>query len=95
MGSCRDGSAPWGATIIGASRVAALEDVGCNADLDAWSLNRTSHIVGFRVDRAGRLIAESTAPLTWLTTEELKVYLRLTAATADRMELTRTGKDGQ
>jgi hypothetical protein len=83
------------ATIIGASRVAALEDVGRNADLDAWSLNRTSHLIGFRVDRAGRLIAESTAPLAGLTTEELKLYLRLTAGTADRMELALTGKDAQ
>jgi len=75
--------------------VAALEDVGRNANLDAWSLNRTSHLVGFRVDRGGRLVAESTAPTAGLTTEELKFYLRLTAATADRMELALTGRDGQ
>lgn len=53
------------------------------------------HLIGFRVDRAGRLIAESTAPLAGLMTEELKLYLRLTAGTADRMELALTGKDAQ
>ena len=60
----------------------------------AWRRNRSSTLVGFRI-QPKRLVAEAVAPLLGLTEQEFRVYLTAVAAEADRMELVLTGKDVQ
>lgn len=55
--------------------------------------NRESHLVGFRIDRKGRLAAEAWVPKPGLTSEEFQLYLRSVAAEADRFEFVLTGRD--
>ena len=59
----------------------------------AWRRNRVSALVGFRVDRRGRLLAESWVPRPGLTSEEFQVYARNLAAEADRVEHLLSGRD--
>jgi len=53
------------------ARQAAVQSVP-DACLRAWERNRTTHLVGFRVDRSGRLVGDdprrpraATAPRVW------------------------------
>jgi hypothetical protein len=61
--------------------------------LFAWSRNRASRLVGFRVDERGRLIGECLVPKTGVTPAEFQLYLRTLAAESDRLEHLVTGKD--
>ncbi len=59
----------------------------------AWVRNRTTQLVGFRIDRRQRLVGEAWLPKAGLTPEEFRLYLRLVAAECDRFEYLLTGRD--
>lgn len=80
------------ATIATAKTLEAMSD---DAHRWAWRRNRASMLVGFRVDRQNRLIAEVVVPKIGLTQEEFAAYLHAVASEADRMELVLTGRDVQ
>ena len=61
--------------------------------LQAWIRNRATQLVGFRVDRQGRLRAEAWVPKAGLTAEEFQLYVRRVAAESDRFEYLLTGRD--
>jgi hypothetical protein len=61
--------------------------------LMAWRRNRVSELVGFTIDRRGRLIGESWVPSETLTTEEWEIQARSVAEACDRLEYLITGKD--
>lgn len=61
--------------------------------LFAWRRNRSSRLVGFRVDRKGRLIGEAWAPKAGLTAAEFQLQLRAVATESDRLEQVLTGRD--
>jgi len=73
------------------SLVASLGDL----PLQTWIRNRHTHLVGFRLDRKRRLVAESWIPNIGLTPEEVCMYLRVLAQAADRFEYILTGKDAE
>jgi len=59
----------------------------------AWVRNRTTQLVGFRIDRRQRLVGEAWLPKVGLTPEEFQLYLRLVASECDRFEYLLTGRD--
>jgi hypothetical protein len=61
--------------------------------LRAWSRNRATQLVGFRLDDRGRLVGESWIPKAGLSGEELITYVRQVAAECDRLEYLLTGRD--
>lgn len=61
--------------------------------LDAWHRNRMSELVGFSLDRHGRMIGESWVPVAGLSAEEWGHYVRRLAMACDRFEYLLTGKD--
>jgi hypothetical protein len=81
--------------VVTARIVEALESSGEDPSAWAWRRNRVSHLVGFRVDRQRRVIAEAVMPTETLTSEEFEAYLLAVASEADRMELVLTGRDQQ
>src|SRR5687767_9734227 len=78
------------ATIATARTLELMED---DPQRWAWRRNRSSALIGFRVDSQRRLIAEAIAPKYGLTNDEFLIYLRVVATEADRMELVLTGRD--
>lgn len=64
-----------------------------NAHLRAWERNRAIQLVGFRVDRRGRLVGEAWVPKPGLGADEFLHYVRRIAAECDRFEYILTGKD--
>ena len=81
------------ATVVGA---AALRGAwGEQLHRMAWRRNRSTNLVGFRIDAAGRLVAEATAPNIGLTFPEFALYLRAVAGEADRLEMIMTARDVQ
>jgi hypothetical protein len=64
-----------------------------NLPIQIWKRNRTTHLVGFRIDCKMRLVAEAWAPKPGLTAEEFQLYLRTLASECDRFEYILTGKD--
>ena len=70
----------------------ALESVE-DPPLLAWRRNRGSQLVGFRIDRYGRLVGEAWVPKVGLTADEFQTYVRRLAAECDRFEYQLTGKD--
>jgi len=62
-------------------------------DLRAWERNRNVNLVGFRVDRHGRLIGEAWVPAAGLTAEEFLIHVRKVAAECDLFEFHLTGRD--
>lgn len=75
--------------VIRQARVAELEDV----HLEAWLRNRSTSLVGFRLDERGRLVGESWVPKAGLTATEFQLYVRTLAAECDRLEFSLTGRD--
>jgi hypothetical protein len=71
--------------------VAALSDL----PLQTWIRNSHTHLVGFRMDRKRRLVAEAWIPNVGLTPEDVRFYLRVLAQAADRFEYALTGKDAE
>ncbi|MDV6034401.1 MAG: hypothetical protein F9B45_30775 [Phycisphaera sp. RhM] len=63
--------------------------------LEIWKRNRSVSLVGFRIDRKERLIAECSVPTPGLTSEEFQFYLRTIAIEADRLEFLLSGRDQQ
>lgn len=59
----------------------------------AWTINRTTDLVGFRIDEQGRFIGEAWVPKLGLTAEEFVLVARRVAAECDRMEYVLTGED--
>ena len=59
----------------------------------AWSRNRLSDLVGFRLDSDRRLIGEAWIPTSGLTAEEVGVYLHELARVCDWHEFRLTGVD--
>jgi hypothetical protein len=74
------------------ARPAALRDVP-DASLRAWRRNRGMELVGFRIDRRGRLVGEAWVPKAGLGREEFLLYVRRVAAECDEFEFRLTGKD--
>jgi hypothetical protein len=69
--------------------VAATPDLA----IFAWQRNRTVSLIGFRIDKKGRLVAESRVPQTGLTADEFQFYVRHLAIEADRFEYMLSGLD--
>ncbi len=61
--------------------------------LAAWNRNRSSCMVGFRIDQRGRLLGESWVPVAGLTADEFLLYVRNLAAACDLFEFQLTGED--
>jgi len=64
-----------------------------NLPIDAWLRNRATSLVGFRIDRKGRLVGESWLPKVGVTAEEFQFYVRTIATECDRFEFILTGRD--
>ena len=62
-------------------------------DLYTWERNPGSDLVGFKIDRRGRLIGELHLPLPGLDKSEWQVCVRLLAQRCDRLEFLLTGRD--
>lgn len=58
-----------------------------------WQRNRVTELVGFRMDKRGRLIGVSWVPKAGLSTAEFQLYLHTIAAECDRYEYELTGED--
>ena len=69
--------------------VEGMED----ATFRVWRRNRSTELVGFRIDERGRLVAEAWAPKAGLSAEEFLVHLRRIASEADLFEHQLTGAD--
>lgn len=61
--------------------------------LRAWRRNRAMQLVGFRIDRKGRLIGESWVPKAGLTRDEFLLYIQRVADECDLFEYHLTGRD--
>jgi hypothetical protein len=61
--------------------------------LRAWRRNRATQLLGFRLDRKGRLVGEAWAPKLGLSREEFLNYVRRVATECDLFEYHLTGKD--
>lgn len=59
----------------------------------AWDRNRTSDLVGFKIDPRGRLIGEAWVPAAGLDADEWGYYVRTLAWSCDRAEYLLTGGD--
>ena len=61
----------------------------------AWTRNRATQLVGFRIDRRLRLTGEAWLPKEELTREEFQLYLRRVAYECDRFEYILSGSDAE
>ncbi len=61
--------------------------------LRAWSRNRATQLMGFRLDHRGWLVGEAWVPKAGLKRDELLMHVRAVAAECDRFEYVLTGKD--
>jgi len=64
-----------------------------DAALRAWKRNRSTQLVGFRVDRKGRLMGEAWVPKAGLERAEFLLYVMRVATECDLFEYHLTGKD--
>ncbi len=71
--------------------------VASHTDLpvQTWLRNRAVALVGFRIDRRGRLVGEAWVPKVELTPEEFQLYVRAVAVECDRFEYLLTGRDSE
>ena len=74
------------------ARPSALYDIE-DAPLRAWRRNRATQLLGFRIDRKGRLVGEAWAPKAGLSRDEFLMYVRRVATECDLFEYHLTGKD--
>jgi len=63
--------------------------------LQVWKRNRSTAIVGFRIDDRGRLVGEAWVPKLGMTAEEFQLTVRTVAAECDRWEFILTGRDNE
>ncbi len=61
--------------------------------ISAWLRNRSTALVGFRIDYKDRLVAEAWAPKSGMTAAEFNLYLRAVAEESDRFEFQLSGQD--
>ena len=61
----------------------------------AWTRNRSTQLVGFRVDARGRMVGEAFVPRAGLQVEEFRLSLRAVASECDRLEHLLTGADNE
>jgi len=64
-----------------------------DVELLAWRRNRSMRLVGFKIDKRGRLVATAWAPLAGLTSSECTSLIRRLAREADLFEYQMTGAD--
>jgi hypothetical protein len=64
-----------------------------NLPLQVWERNRSTKLVGFKIDAKNRLIGEAWVPKAGLSASEFGVYVRAVAAECDRFEYQLTGSD--
>jgi hypothetical protein len=64
-----------------------------DAALRAWKRNRSTQLVGFRVDRKGRLVGEAWIPKAGLERDEFLLCIMRVATECDLFEYQLTGKD--
>lgn len=69
--------------------VASLPDL----PIQLWIRNRSTQLVGFRIDRQQRLVGETWIPKAGVTPEEFQLYVRTVATECDRLEYVLTGRD--
>lgn len=77
--------------VAGKATVSALPNIAAQA----WRRNRSTPLVGFRVDDRGRLVGEAWVPKVGLTPAEFQCYVRTIAVECDQFEYTLTGRDVQ
>jgi hypothetical protein len=90
-------AAPRAAVESAADAAAAANKRGLGAAdlvyLLAWDRNRTSDLVGYKIDKKGRLIGEAWVPMAGLDAAEWAIYVRTLAWSCDRVEYLLTGRD--
>jgi hypothetical protein len=62
-------------------------------ELSIWLRNRALQLIGFHLDRSGRLLGSATVPRAALTPDEFLTYLHHLARECDRLEALITGAD--
>ncbi len=77
--------------VVGASIVDRSEGLAVRM----WERNRSTELVGFKIDAKSRLIAEAWVPKAGLTASEFRAYVHAVAAECDRLQYQLTGKHGQ
>jgi len=77
--------------VIRRSIVSSLSDL----PPQMWLRNRAVSLVGFRIDRRGRLIGESCLPKAGISPDEFQLYVRTVAIECDRFEYHLTGSDAE
>ena len=77
------------AIVVRQSKVALQSDL----PVQAWLRNRAVALVGFRIDKRGRLVGEAWMPKIGLTAEEFQLVVRNVAVECDRFEYVLTGRD--
>ncbi len=58
-----------------------------------WRRNRSTQLVGFRLDERRRVIGQSWIPKAGLSSDEFVMQVRHVAAECDRLEFLLTGED--
>jgi hypothetical protein len=61
--------------------------------LQVWRRNRVTELVGFRLDRRGRIIGEALPASVGITAKEWDLCVRAVARACDRFEYVLTGED--
>ncbi len=74
------------------ARHSVVADIGGLA-LSTWLRNRSTALVGFRIDLRGGLEGRSWVPKAGLTPAEFQSYAWTLAAECDRFEYSLTGRD--
>lgn len=78
-----------------AAGISALSASKESPEFFAWRRNHLSDLVGYKIDRKGRLIGETWVPTAGLNAQEWAVYVKALAQSCDRIEYLLTGKDQQ
>jgi hypothetical protein len=81
-----------GRSIIASARVISEAADGFSLRY-AWERNRLSDLVGFTVDKRGRLVGETWIPIDGLTSDEFALYVNELARVSDWHEFRLTGED--
>ena len=77
------------AVVVRASVASGID----NLPVQTWDRNRSTELVGFKIDAKNRLIGEAWVPKAGLTGAEFGAYVRAVAAECDRFEYQLTGRD--
>jgi hypothetical protein len=85
-----EGSGYYFEAVVAGPRVTQTQDDPC---FEAWTRNRFSRVVGYRVDVRGRLLAQGWTPRAGTTERMFQLLVRTVAQEADRHEFLLTGAD--